>query len=449
MLQKTPNALQSVTSRPSKKKTNKAAYDNYLLTGFILIFALVGGFALWAGLAPIQGAVIAPGSVVVEGKPKTLQHLDGGIVGEILVRDGDKVNAGDVLLRLDPTSLNANRDLLIKRLDEAKAFRARLIAERDGKSRIRWKRIFPDASHRPELAMIISDQTQLFETRRSSSQGQLEQLQKRLQQSEEQIDGFKSQSKANQSQLNIIIKELAGLRELFKDGYVSQTRILTLEREQAGLVGENSALNAEIARTKTVMSETEIEILQVTRSSQEDVLTELRIRESEISDLEEQLITASDQAGRVEVLAPVSGTIHNMAVTTLGGVVMPANPIMDIIPDTGRLIVESQVEPIYVDQIYPGQETTVRFSAFNQRTTPELNGKVKSVSPNTTIDPVSGFPFYTVRIEIPASEISRLNGLVLVPGMPAEAFMQTDKRTVINYLLKPAADQLSRAFKEE
>lgn len=437
--------------RPSSQtdKQGKPAYDKYLLTGFALIFALVTGFVLWAALAPIQGAVIAPGTVVVEGKPKTLQHLDGGIVGEIFVRDGDKVKAGDVLLRLDSTSLNANRDLLQKRLDAAKAFGARLIAERDGKARIPWGAIFPEGTHKSQLSMIIDDQTQLFDTRRSASQGQLAQLQKRLQQSQEQIVGFQSQADANQSQLGIISKELQGLRELFADGYVSQTRILTLEREEAALTGEIAGLQAEIARTKTVIGETEIEILQVTRSTKEEVLMELRIKESEISDLEEQLISASDQAGRVDVVAPVSGTIHNMAVTTIGGVVTPANPLMDIIPDTDRLIVESQVEPMHVDQIFPGQETTVRLSAFNQRTTPELNGIVKSVSANTMIDEVTSLPFYKVRIEIPTDELARLKGLTLVPGMPAEAFMQTDKRTVINYLLKPATDQLTRAFREE
>jgi len=421
------------------KKPEKVAYDNYIRVGFCMILAMIVGFFLWSTLA----------RVVVEGKPKTLQHLDGGIVGEILVRDGDKVSAGDVLMRLDPTSLNANRDLLQKRLDEAKALRARLAAERDGKFSIPWETIFPAAQRQPNLTMIIKDQTQLFKTRRSASQGQLEQLRKRLQQSDEQIVGLSSQVKANQSQLGIILKELTSLRELFKDGFVSQTRILTLEREQAGLSGQIAGLQAEIARTKTAIGETEIEILQVTRSIQEAVLTELRVKESEISDLQEQLISASDQVGRVDVIAPVSGRVHNMSVTTLGGVISPANPIMDIIPDTVRLIVESQVEPMYVDQIYSGQDTTVRLSAFNQRTTPELNGQVKSISPNTSVDPVTGFPFYTVKIEIPTDELSRLNGLTLVPGMPAEAFMQTDKRTVMNYLLKPATDQLSRAFREE
>jgi len=293
MLQIDPKTMQPNPSPPlDDKRPQKAAYDKYLLTGFFLIASMVTSFVLWTIYAPIQGAVIAPGTVVVEGKPKTLQHLDGGIVGEIHVRDGDKVKAGDVLMRLDPTSLNANRDLLQKRLDEARALRARLTSERDDRAYIPWKQIFPSNRKSPDR----KDQTQLFETRRSTSQGELEQLQKRLQQSEEQITGFRSQVAANGSQLDIIAKELTGLQDLFKDGYVSQTRILALEREQAGLDGQISGLKAEIARTKTVIGETEIEILQVKRSIKEAVLTELRTTESEISDLKEQLITASDQA---------------------------------------------------------------------------------------------------------------------------------------------------------
>ena len=437
------------SGRQPQKQPKKLAYDNYLIIGFGLISALIVGFFLWSVIAPIQGAVIAPGTVVVEGKPKTLQHLDGGIVGEILVVDGDKVNVGDVVMRLDPTELNANRDLLRLRLNEAKALSARLIAERDDESGISWDRIFPPEVRTSSLESIIQDQEKLFNTRRRAYLGQLEQLQKRQQQAREQIQGLQSQSEANQQQLEIIVRELTGLRELLKDGYVSQSRILTLEREQAGLNGEIARIAADIAQIKTSISETEIEILQVTRARNEGALTELRIKESEINDLQQQLISATDQAGRVDILAPVSGRVHNMNVTTVGGVVTPAGPIMDIIPDTARLIIETQVEPMYVDQIYIGQPTTVRLSAFNLRTTPELNGEVSSISANTTIDETTGISFYTVKIELSPKEIARLNGLVLVPGMPAEAFMQTDERTVMNYLLKPATDQLNRAFREE
>jgi len=434
---------------PAEKKQEKAAYDNYLFSGFLLILALVGGFALWTVIAPIQGAVISPGTVVVEGKPKTIQHLDGGIVGEILVQDGDKVNAGDVLLRLDPTSLNANKDLLQNRLNEAQAFRTRLLAERDEETKLEWSKVFPTSARNQVIEDIISDQTQLFKTRRRAYVGQIDQFTKRMQQSREQIVGFESLIRSNQTQLTLISKELTGLRVLLEKGYVSINRILELEREEAALGGQIASNKSDIARIQSAIGETEIEILQVKRNFQETVLTELRTVTSEINDLREQLISAKDQAGRIDVITPVSGIVHNMTIATIGGVVTPANPIMDIIPDTDRLIIESQVEPMYVDQIYSGQNTTVRLSAFNQRTTPELNGKVKSISANTTVDPVTGIPFYTVRIEIPQNELSRLGDLVLIPGMPAEAFMQTDKRSVMNYLLKPATDQISRAFREE
>ena len=433
-----------------KDEHSDEAYGRYLLTGFGLIIALVAGFTAWSFLAPLQGAVVAPGTIVVEGKPKTLQHLDGGIVGEILVRDGDQVKAGDVVMRLDSTSLNANRDLLQNRLNEAKALKARLRAERDGDRRIDWAATFPQEERTPNLDILITDQTKLFTTRQQGFRGEISQLRKRVQQSNDQIAGLTSQASANQRQLDLVQKELSGLRPLLAKGFVSQTRVSTLERDQASLEGQIASLEAEVARTKTIIGETEIQILQVTRTKQEAVLTELRSIESEISDLEEQLITARDQVGRIDVVAPVSGRVHNMTMTTTGGVVTPANPIMDIIPDTERLIVESQVEPASIDQIYLGQKTTVRLSAFNQRTTPELNGNVMAISANTTQDEVTGFPFYTVRIEIPAKELARLKaGLVLVPGMPAEAFMQTEKRSAINYLLKPATDQLSRAFREE
>lgn len=433
------------TKQPSKSP----AFDIYLRIGFLIIFTLIAGFTAWSFLAPIQGAVIAPGSVVVEGKPKTLQHLTGGIVGEILVRDGDKVQAGDVVMRLDPTSLNANRNLLQKRLNETTARVTRLKTERDGKSKINWNIVFPNYESQTEVKLIIDDQTKLFKARRQAYIGEINQLQKQIEQSRQQISGLNDQIISNNNQIAFITKELSGLKSLLEQGYVSQTRVLALERERAALTGQIASYESDIARTETAIGEIEIQILQVRRTQQESVLTELRTSESEINDLKEQLTTARNEVKQIDIITPVSGTVHNMSITTLGGVIAPANPIMDIIPDTGRLIIESQVEPSSVDQIYVGQPTTIRLSAFNQRTTPELNGSVIAISANTLVDPVNGFPFYTVKIIIPEDELTRLNGLVLVPGMPAEAFMQTDKRSAINYLLKPATDQLSRAFKEE
>lgn len=433
-------------AKPAKPK---APFDIYLLTGFVLIFTLITSFVAWSVLAPIQGAVIAPGSVVVDGKPKTIQHLAGGVVGEILVKDGDKVQRGDVLLRLDPTSLMASRNLLQKRLNETSARVARLKAERDGQRQVDWSSIFSNDISDPSVELIINDQTELLKTRREAYFGQINQLEKQIEQSGQQMNGLESQIQSNNDQIAIIAKELGGLRELLEQGYVSQARVLGLEREQTSLEGQIASFESEIARIQTSVGEIQIQILQVKRTQQETVLIDLRTSESELSDLTEQLISADNDVKQIDIVAPVSGTVHNMGITTLGGVITPANPIMDIIPDTGLFVIESQVEPAAIDQIFIGQDTTVRLSAFNQRTTPELNGHVSAISANTLVDPVTALPFYTVKITIPKGEMDRLNGLTLVPGMPAEAFMQTDKRSAMNYLLKPATDQLNRAFREE
>ena len=277
---------------PSSIEKQKAPFDKYLKIGFLLIFSLIASFMAWSFLAPIQGAVIAPGAVVVEGKPKTLQHLAGGIVGEILVRDGDKVEEGDVVMRLDPTSLTANRDLLQKRLNEAEARVARLKAERDGQSNIIWEDIFPNYISRPSIKLIVDDQDKLFKARQQAYSGEINQLGKQIEQARQQTSGLYSQIDSSNNQISLITQELGGLRSLLEQGYVSQTRVLALEREQAALSGTIASHKSDIARSQTAIGEIEIQILQVKRTQQESVLTELRATESEINDLKEQLVTA-------------------------------------------------------------------------------------------------------------------------------------------------------------
>ena len=441
-------AAEPAPQNPAKKSGR--TYDRYLMVGIIGIASLFG-FLLLAMFMPIQGAVIAPGTIVVKGKPKVLQHLDGGIVGEILVRDGDIVKEGDVVMRLDPTALSANRDLLINRLFEARAQQARLKAERDNVSRIDWDSVFTAEERTDAVEKLISDQSELFQTRRRAVSGQVAQLRARMDQQRDQIAGVSSLIKSRQQQLTLVDKQLQGQqilvqKNVIKDVYSS---ILQLEREQASLRGEIASSRADISRTRSAIGETEIEILQARRTFQEQVLTDLRATESQVSDLREQLITAEDQTGRIDILAPVSGVVHNLAVTTVGGVITPANPIMEIIPSDTALIIEARIDPASVDQVYVGQPTNVRMSAFNQRVTPELFGEVTSVAANINSDPVTGIPFYIVKVEVPADQLARLNGQALIPGMPAEAYMQTDQRSIWNYLIKPASDQLSRAMREE
>lgn len=425
-------------------------YDAYLCIGLAGIIAMVV-MLLLAMFAPIQGAVLAPGTIVVQGKSKVVQHLDGGIVGEILVQDGDRVTEGDIMMRLDPTSLSANRDLLVNRLLEAKALQARLVAERDNENRIDWREAFSEEERAGGAKKLIKDQTELFQTRRRAMQGQTDQLRSRAAQQRDQISGFESIIVAKQQQLALTEKQLEGQqtlvdKDIIKDIYSS---ILQLEREQASLRGEIAGSQSEIARMRNAIGETEIEILQTRRNFQESVLTELRSTESQISDLSEQLISAVDQTGRIDIKAPVTGIVHNLAITTVGGVVSPVNPIMEIIPSDTALIVEARVEPANIDQVYVGQKTDVRMSAFNARTTPELIGTVISVGAATNIDQVTGLPYYTIKVEVGPDQLKRLNGQTLIPGMPAEAFMQTEQRSVWNYLIKPASDQFSRALREE
>ena len=434
----------------SPYKPKGRAYDRYMRIGAFGVLAMIV-MLLLAMFAPIQGAVLAPGTIVVQGKSKVVQHLDGGIVGEILVQDGDRVNEGDVLMRLDPTSLSANRDLLLNRLLEAKALQARLIAERDDADAIDWNTPFAAEEQSGSALKLIKDQGDLFRTRRRGIEGQVDQLRSRAQQQRDQIRGLESLITSKQQQLVLGEKQLEGQRILVEKNVIKDiySSILQLEREQASLRGEIASYESDIARTKNAIGETDIEILQTKRNFQETVLTELRATESQVSDLSEQLIAATDQTGRIDIKAPVTGTVHNLSITTVGGVISPANPIMEIIPTDTALIVEARIDPTNVDQVYVGQKTDVRMSAFNMRTTPELVGEVISVGASTNVDQITGLAYFTVKVEVGPEQLKRLNGQALIPGMPAEAFMQTEKRSVWNYLIKPASDQFSRALREE
>ena len=428
----------------------KEPYDRFLRMGFIAIALLIGIGLVWGSIAKIKGAVIAPGVVVVEGKPKTLQHLDGGIVGEIFVKDGDDVKEGDVVMQLDPTMLDANEDLVSTRLRETMARVARLEAERDSKRAITWPADLVAAKDDPIVASAMIGQEKLFNARRVAAFGQVDQLQQRIAQFKDQIDGLNSLIESKNNQASKIREEADAKRTLVEKGWLAKPVILTLEREELRLKGDVANHESEIARLLNSISETDVQILQLRRERQAEVLTELRQAETEASDFREQLTTASDQLRRIDVIAPVTGKVHNMTVTTVGGVVAPGQEIMQIIPADDRLIIEAQVEPADIDQIYPGQKTTVRLSAFNMRTTPEMNGLVIQSSADRIIDQVTGMPYYSVKIEIPPTELERLpENLTLLPGMPAESFMQTDSRSVLSYILKPATDAMNHTFREE
>ncbi|PHR59986.1 MAG: hemolysin secretion protein D [Robiginitomaculum sp.] len=424
-------------------------YGKYLRNGFIALFLLVVCFGGWAALVPIKGAVIASGIIVVEGNTKTLQHLDGGIVSEILVRNGDKVLAGQVLLRLDSTAMEANATLVENRFYEAQARVDRLKAERDNLAKIIWAPQFATLQSRAKIIEILSGQSKLFSARRNAHKGQIGQLYERIAQSKEQINGLRDLMVAKRSQYALVDQELQGLQTLLAKGFVSKTRILALEREQARLNGDIGTHRSDIARTESAMSETRIQILQVKQDNEAQILTELREVESLKSDLREQLTTAMDQRRRIEIVSPVEGIVHDLVVTTIGGVIIAGQPMMQIIPANTRLMIEARIQPVDIDQIYEGQPATITLSAFNQRTVPQINGRVITASADSLVDQITGIPYFSVLIEIPEDEMKKLGTLILIPGMPADSFIQTQERTVLNYLFKPFKDQLNRTFREE
>ncbi len=423
-------------------------HKRFLRIGYVAIGLLFFAFIAWS-IAPLQGAVIATGTVIVESKPKVIQHLDGGIVAEIPVQNGTPVKVGDVLMRLDPTIIDANQGLVTTRLRESQARVARLEAERDKAASITFPQALLDEMSDPAVAKAVEGQQKLFDARRGAATGLVQQLSQRIDQSGDQIEGLNALISAKRTQADLIESELVDLQRGLEKGVVTRTRFSAVQREEARIEGEMANHRADIARINNSISELQTQILQLRRDRLEQVLTELRIAQTELSDLREQSVTAADQRDRIDVVSPVDGYVHNMLINTVGGVVAPGQEIMQVIPNSDRLIIEAQVMPADIDMIYPGQVARLRMSAFNMRTTPEIGGIVIQSSPDRLIDPVTGLPYYTARVEIPEEELKHLNGLSLLPGMPAEVYLQTEKRSVFSYIVKPAVDAMSRGMREE
>lgn len=413
---------------------------------FIFLFFIVGG---WFWLASIEGAVVASGSVGVIGKPKTIQHLDGGVVSEIHVDNGDRVTKGDLLIQLDETVLKSNLDIYQNRLRESVSRRDRLVAERDGLQEIDWEdEIFDRLGFAP-LQEFRDGQNKFRLARQSTGRGQVSQLNEKIHQFENQIDGLNALKASKRTQSDLLGGELKSMRALRAEGYASDNRVLTLERQIEDLKGQIAEHDAEISRVRNSIAETEIQISQIGREFDQSVQGELREVELSIKDMEQQIIATQQQLGRVDIRSPVSGIVHELGIFTIGGVVPPGGAVMQIIPQDQKMEFEVNLEPLYIDQVYPGQDARLLFSAFNARTTPEINGKVSKISPNTIVNEEAGMAFYLVNISVSEEELKRLNGQELVPGMPVEVFITTESRSPLNYLVKPLTDNFRRALREE
>jgi HlyD family secretion protein len=420
---------------------------SHLLGGLAVVALLAGGVGGLAATTELSGAVIAPGSLVVDSNVKKVQHPTGGVVGELRARDGDKVKAGDIVVRLDETITQANLAIVVKSLNELQSRLARLEAERDNVDTVVFPAELLARAGDPELARSMTGERNLFEFRKSARAGQKAQLRERIAQLKEEIQGLTGQVAAKKRETELIGQELEGVRDLWRKNLVQIQRVTALERDAARLEGERGQLIASTAQAKGKISEIELQILQIDQDLRSEVAKDLREVQGKIAELVERKVAAEDQLKRIDIRAPQNGMVHQSTVHTVGGVITPGEAIMLIVPEADALTVEAKLAPQDIDQVRVGQTAALRFSAFSQRTTPELDGVVSRVSADLTTDQRTGAAYYVVRITLSESELARLQGLRLVPGMPVEAFIRTGERTVLSYVMKPFTDQITRSFR--
>ncbi|MEQ1711286.1 MAG: HlyD family type I secretion periplasmic adaptor subunit [Hyphomicrobium sp.] len=424
-------------------------YRRHALAGMLLLVVLFGGSLAWASYATISSAVIATGVVVVQGKPKSVQHLDGGIVEAIHVKAGDRVVADQILVRLDDTTLAANLAIYERRLRDAIVLRERLGAELDGRPEFEPPLELARLLKLGDLSVSVAQQVSLMDARRLTRESQLAQLDEKIVQVEHQISGIDGMRGEKEKQVAAYAEEIEVVEGLLKEQLTTNTRYLALMRAQAELRGQIAEQVGEAAKLATAITETRIAKLQLVREFRERVAAEIEKADAQIDELRQQTETTRKQLARVLIRAPVSGIVHELNLFTVGGVVAPGQTLMQVIPQHGKHEIELSIETTAIDQIEVGQRVIVRLPAFHQRTTPELDGHVLAVSPSSVVDEKTGAAFYRVAIDIPEGELARLDGKKLVPGMPVEANIPIADRTVMSYLVKPLFDNLSRALREE
>ncbi len=404
------------------------------------------GIGGWAARATLSGAVIAGGSIVVERNVKKVQHSYGGIVAEINVRNGDLVEAGAVLVRLDATQIRAELGIVETQQAELTARGVRLAAERDNAKTLDMPQAL--LSRSPEARTAAEGELRLFRENARTRDTQKEQLRLRIGQIEEEITGLSAQRDAKAGELVIIARELEQVSHLFKKALTPATRVYAMEREMKRISGEHGGLIAQIARAHGQISEINVQIIAVDETARAQAQRELRDVEARLAEVSERAIVARDKLQRIEIRAPQKGTVHELAVHTVGGVVTSAEQLMLIVPEGETLVVQARIQPTDVDQVMTGREARLRLSAFHQQETPELKGRVIGISADTSSDNKSGQSFYVARLEIADPAAALPKEVKLVPGMPVEVFISTGDRTALSYLAKPFTDQMRRAFRE-
>lgn len=426
--------------------------------GVVAVF--IGGFGTWATLAPLESAAIAPGVIEAQSSRKTVQHLEGGIIGRILVRDGEFVEAGQPLIQLADTRPRTSLTSLRGQYWDAIAREARLIAERDRRDRVAYPAELAEAGDDPVAKQIIAGQDRIFETRRSLFESRSGLIQQRIARVREEIVGLESLAASARTQSGLIEQEIADLQVLFKQGYARKPRLLALEREQAQLRGRLGETAAQMAQAQQVIAESELNMITLQNDFQDEVAAGLRDTQAQIRQLREQLEAAGDVMARTEIRAPEDGIVTDLRVHTPGGVITPGQPLLDLVPAEDRLIIKVQIRPDDIDRVHPGLSAKVRLTPFKQRLVPPLEGRVSYVSADHLVDERSGRTYYAATIEIDEAGLSydgsaltgKVTGLIggpqLIPGMPAEVMIKTGETTVALYALAPILDSFNRAFRE-
>ena len=415
--------------------------------GWAVILLVFGGLMSWSIFAPFEGAVLTTGQIAVESNQQAVQHLEGGIVSNIYVREGDRVEAGEKLIALDAQATDASVQALEARLFVLLGDEARLLAERDGSQDLQLRDAYADMAQAPKLRSIMQAQQTLMSARQDLQSTQLRILQQRINQLQTRIDGMRGEITSKETQIELLQDEVSRFETLAAQGNASKVRVLALKRELSKLSGEKDALGSEIASTEVQIGETRSEIIRLKQDTREKVLSELRDTQTQIEELTEQRSAALDRKRRLNVLAPRSGRVIGVKTHTIGGVITPSEPIMYVVPGGDTLVAKVRINPADIDKISVGQDAALRFTAFNQDATPQYRGTILTVSADALSDPATGIPFYEAVLSIPEDALAS-SSFPLVPGMPVDASLKTESRNVLSYLIKPLQDSISRTFRE-